>query len=333
MARKFRDYEYYWMVTHNGIDTDNAVSLYLLHKALGLNINNEPGRRLIFVPQGTLCQEKAPDNTMVFHADTGEILDPDKGFFDHHFKGCPFYSAGHAVGDYFWGVDIPDDYFGLMQMSIFRDTSGKHGGIHPDEAEVLHEINDTIRRTANTITKLVCVPLYPWPPEFSRRIANLDPAMSDEEKMIWAMNLLEAYVRENAVDLDTKLYVDRQCDEPKFNGLRFLIVPRWVKGAGQLRNYVKRHRLHGRDKIDVIIAEYSFGKYAFSVMMPDEYSVVQGMKNMKNQIVKAQKERGKIYPHPSGHILHIYRPTNLTLADIINLAESTLHRPGHKPAD
>lgn len=327
----------YWLVTHEGIDTDNACAMYLLHKALGLNVNREDRRKMIFVPPGNLCEQEPPENVSVLHLDTGKTFDPERGIFDHHFKDCEFYSATHAIAEHFWGADLPDVYCGIVEMANFRDTAGRVGGLDYETLETLARINTELRRI-KTPVKMMCVPLRNWPQEFSRRIHNLDRAMSNFQKMLWAMNLLEAFVNENAIDPNLKIYVDRVCETRQFNGLNTLVAPRSVAGSGQLRHYVRKHHLFGKSRIDVIIAEYSYPnaspydiydnkrRYAFSIMLPDEHSMVRGMNKLKAMIEKEQTQNGSVYLHEeSGNILHVSQPTNLKLEDIVDFAQKCLH--------
>jgi len=345
------------VVTHEGLDFDNVCGTSALCRAFEIK-QDDPRLHLKFVPSGQQYTGPTDKYAFVFHIDTGGEYDPQNGKFDHHLdppsdttvqeeqdEDPEFYCATEMVTEYYWDEDdlLPNDLAIIRDLAITTDTAGRIGGDDPNVVELMAYYNKLLFGLKPELEEhdhppLICIFNKPGPKDLGLLIYNLD--WPDEKLMRFCLQYLEAWYEswttEQRMNEELRWYLTdclKDYKEKTINGARVLVTERCSYPSKRIRHYVRRYHRRGRNRKDIAIIQYLHQsyEYAFTIFLVDTFSHVQGMVDLFNALKKEKKRgEGNIFMHEKA-ILHIPRPTHLTLDDVIAMVEKYLHMSDHQP--
>jgi len=204
-------------VVHVDIDRDCVAPVQVFCEANEVDIRSDRVTYM-FVSHG-MTYDGESNGRIVIHCDTGRRLDPENGFFDHHFVGCPVHSATHAMVEVFYShrsyipphiIEIRD-YVNLVDSKIGRMTGENY--------ELVKQLGRVAKRLTNGTGRFV-------PAQFGieyleKVIRQLPEGTSDYFKMIVGLSVLQGYIdnyekintRDRLADLREVVVEDPVCQE------------------------------------------------------------------------------------------------------------------------
>jgi len=328
------------IVTHNGPDDDSVLSTYVLLRALDIK-RKDPRIIYMFVPKGKIYtpteeeKKKQEDGSLkIFHIDTGAIIDPENGFFDHHIDS-DFHCAAQVVAKYFWPNNMPKDIKTIVDLAIFRDTASEVGAEDDYTLEKKRIVNTYLRENRHKFNVgLRCVSDRDGPTGLSDEIHNADDDETEEEIMLAGLRHIQMWVNKKTKRIEMELFMDHFGEVKTIHGLHIQVVKRCVYGTGKIRNYVRKKHYTGDDIRHLVVIEHdeqSRDPYKFSIMTVQNRSVVRGMQLLFDELKeKAGENDGEIFFHRSKFMIHIYPPTKLQLNQILDIIRENLYLPGKR---
>lgn len=332
----------YLLVTHKNPDDDAISSVWLFLKNTKLTLRS-PNIRVEFVCPGELYHGPIADDEEMHIFDTGGILQPNQGYWDHHFQNCKFHSATHAVHYHLFPKDRSYARLNIVAHVNRVDTGNKVNALTEEQWETVKTAQQIMRDEGGFAR---VVPNYRGPHYLSELITNFvayDQENSDFEKLAFGIQILNAYEKKFEQDNRTEKLLQK-AQVAFSDDICIVKLPKNDIDRKTLRNDMRdlRHSTRldelGLPRADVYVTEYECDTQSptrFGITIVPDAEKFDGMQALRDALYDADQSEMKrymskekyIFLHHSNFVIYINNPSStLTLQNVFDLTVEHLSR-------